>query len=356
MPGKRFTSQNLHQLVLILIFIGLILGIVLPVRASEDEAPWSLRDTVRSLEPCVVWIMAELELEMYSQGSGFIVHEDGYIITNAHVVEGATAILVGWPSQFERSDRPAEIIAIDLGLDLALLKIDGGHLPFIPVSTTDTACLGDAVITLGYPIAEELGLGGLTVTRGILSCIRETEEGDPLLLQTDAAVTLGCSGGPLYDLDTGTVIGIIQGKGMALLEGFNFAVPSDVIYEFSQTDPEDGLDNAIVELDRAGTSHVRTSSMRILDYFDRALSAREELEWNDALTNFLAASLLDGEDPEVAFGVAESYAGLEQPEQALEWLERAFELGYTDFDGALDSDGFTEYSEDDRFVDLVETF
>jgi hypothetical protein len=272
------------------------------------------------------------------------------------VVAGADEVVVGWPDRFNRSEQAAEIISLDIDADLALIRITGVHLPTVPFDTEGSACLGDAVITLGYPVGEELGLGGLTVTRGILSCLRRDLDGEVVLLQTDAAVTLGCSGGPLYDLDTGMVIGIIQGKGLLLLEGFNFAIPAQRVCEFAGTEVGDGIEAAV---DRLSLAHDAGWSMpceRSLDIFESALRARAELEWGEALSNFLAATRLDEEDPSAAYGVAESYAALERDDEALVWLERAFELGFSDFDGALDADGFENFREDDRFIELVQSF
>ncbi len=356
MPKKRISPNFMHQFVLVLIILGLIIGTALPVRGDENDSSWSLSDVIRTIEPSVVWVIADMGMGQWSQGSGIIVREDGYILTNAHVVIGANDIVVGWPDRFNRSEQLAEIIALDIDADLALIRIPGVHLPTVPFDITGSASLGDAVITLGYPVGEELGLGGLTVTQGILSCIRRDADGEVVLLQTDAAVTLGCSGGPLYDLDTGSVIGVVQGKGMLLLEGFNFAIPSQRVSEFAGTEVEDGIDGAIDALSRSYDAGLSMPCERALDIFDAAIRARDQDEWGEALSNFLAASRLDEEDPSAAFGVAESYAALVRPDQALQWLERAFELGFTDFEGALDADGFEEFRDDDRFVELVQSF
>lgn len=356
MPGSRPSSQLVHQVILAIIILGLILGTTLPVRGSQADEPWSLRDVIRQLEPSVVWILADMGNDLWSQGSGFIVHGDGYILTNAHVVMGADEILVGWPDRFDRSEKSAELVSSDADLDLALLYVEGVHLPTIPLDAKCSASLGDAVVTLGYPAGEELGLNGLTVTRGILSSVRRSGDGQIELFQTDAAVTLGCSGGPLYDLDTGTVIGIIQGKGMLLLEGFNFAIPAERFFEFAGTSPADGIPAAISGLGGFSEPAFSTPCVRALDIFSTGLEARERCMWGEALSNFMAASRLYEEDPQAAYSVAESYAALDQAGQALRWLERAFELGYCDFDGALLSDGFDEFRDDARFVELVQSF
>ncbi len=357
MPGAKHSKPNIYQMLLMLIIACLIIGIALPARSDTVDETWSLRDIVRTLEPSVVWVMADKGRDNWMQGSGFVVHESGCIITNAHVVDGARDIIVGWPDRFNRSEKIAEILAIDTNLDLALLKIEGGHLPVLPIMSSSEAGLGDAVITLGYPVGDELGLGGLTVTRGILSSLRRVSPDDDVqLLQTDAAITLGCSGGPLYDLDTGSVIGIIQGKGMMLLEGFNFAIPSDKLLEFADTYPGDEIMEAIASLAGLYEPDISIPCDRSLDVWTLADAARDSNSWSEALGNFLAAERLDDEDPMTAYGIAESYAALDRPTPALQWLERAFELGFCDFDGALESDGFDSFEDDSRFVDLVQSF
>jgi len=327
----------------------------LPSRGHDLADGWSLRDVVRELEPSVVWIFADLGNGDLSQGSGFVIHEDGYIVTNAHVVEGAREIIVGWPNRFNRSEQVAEIVAIDSSYDLAVLHIDCVHLPALPYDTENSACLGDAVVSLGYPAGTSLGLGDLTVTRGVVSALRNDDSGNLALIQTDAVVTLGCSGGPLYNVDTGTVVGVVEGMGMLVLEGFNFAIPATKLFEFVGTDPDDGVES-VIAIVSSGDVDFSHPGQRSLSLYESALSARERAEWGEALSNFLAASRLADEDPQVAYGVAESYAALLRPGESLRWLERAFEFGYSDFNGALDSDGFEAYEDDERFVELVQSF
>ena len=338
-----------------MILLALVICAAAPSEGYVLNERWSLRDIVREIEPSVVWIYADLGNGELSQGSGFVIHEDGYIVTNAHVIEGASMVIVGWPNRFNRSEQIAEVVATDSAYDLAILHIDCVHLSAIPFDNAGSACLGDAVVALGYPAGTSLGLGDLTVTRGVVSALRRDETGDVALIQTDAVVTLGCSGGPLYDIDTGSVIGIVEGMGMLVLEGFNFAIPSSKLFDFAGTDANDGMDSVIgaVRNVDADFSH---PGLRSLSLYESALSARERAAWGEALSSFLAADRIDGEDPQVAYGVAESYAALLRPRESLRWLERAFELGYSDFDNALDSDGFAVYEEDDRFVELVQSF
>lgn len=358
MTVKHPTATEICQWVVIMILALLILGTSTPARSAPllTGTSWGLRDIIRELEPAVVWIVAQVDTDEWSQGTGFIIDENGYLLTSAHVVDGAREIIVGWPDRYERSEVPAEIIAVNIELDLALLKIEGAHLPILPVDMSIQPFLGDAVITLGYPAGEELGLGGMSVTRGIISSFRSDEDGDVRAIQTDAAITLGCSGGPLFDLDTGTVVGVVQGKGMFLLEGFNFAVPVGHVFEFAGSPPELGIRTAVAALDSADPDNYSHPVMRSLEAYSAGLHASGQADWGEALSHFLLANRLDSEDPLAAYSTAESYAALQRPRLALHWLQRAFELGFSDFDNALDGQGFESVRNDDRFIELVENF
>ena len=356
MTDVRTSHYRIHRGIVVLILATLILAASTSARAGASDDIGSLRDVVRGLESAVVWIVAQINDDEWAQGTGFIIDENGYIVTNAHVVAGSKAIVVGWPDRFARSEKIAEVVAMDEDLDLALLHIDAAHLPTINVDPSSPPHVGDAVISLGYPAGEDLGLGNLTVTRGIISCIRAAAEDSLELIQTDAAVTLGCSGGPLYDLDTGTVVGVIQGKGMFLLEGFNFAIPVERFFDFAGSPPELGLSAAMERFEGGVDPDFSFPSTRSIQSYNQGLLARGSADWGEALSHFLAATRLDEEDPLAAYSAAESYAALHQPRQALRWLEKAFELGFSDFDGALDRSGFQGVKHDRRFVELVESF
>lgn len=164
-----------------------------------------------------------------SSGSGFIVSTDGYILTNHHVVEGARRLVVtlGDGSRYD-----AKLVGTDPLLDLALLKIDPGGkaLPALPLGDSDRLEVGEWVIAIGNPVELEN-----TVTVGVVSGKgRQLEVGslDPALarlIQTDAAINFGNSGGPLLDA-AGTVVGIntaiLRGRVLSpLVEGIGFAIP-----------------------------------------------------------------------------------------------------------------------------------
>ncbi len=153
-------------------------------------------------------------------GSGFIISADGYIMTNAHVVEGASDVYV---TLTDKREFKAKIIGSDTRTDVALLKIDGNSLPRLMIGDSDKIRAGEWVLAIGSPFGLEN-----TVTAGIISA-KARDTGDYLpLIQTDVAVNPGNSGGPLINLK-GEVIGInsqIYSRSGGFM-GISFAVPID---------------------------------------------------------------------------------------------------------------------------------
>ena len=142
------------------------------------------------------------EQHMEGQGSGFIVSEEGYILTNNHVVDGADKVTVRLD---DGRDFDAKVVGTDPHTDVAVIKIDGHDLPTLPLGDSDQLEVGEWVLALGNPF----GLSN-TLTAGIVSAkgrsrIGITDYED--FIQTDAAINPGNSGGPLIDLD-GRVVGI----------------------------------------------------------------------------------------------------------------------------------------------------
>src|ERR671916_399343 len=160
-------------------------------------------------------------------GSGFVVDEDGTIVTNAHVVEGASSVQVGFEEGGDLVD--AEVKGVDDDTDLAVLKIDpqGQELTVLPLGDSADAEVGDPVVAIGNPFGLQR-----TVTTGIVSALQrqvDAPTGFPIddVIQTDASINPGNSGGPLLDAQ-GRVIGInsqIATGGSRGSVGIGFAVP-----------------------------------------------------------------------------------------------------------------------------------
>ena len=163
--------------------------------------------------------------EAVSYGSGFIL-KNNYILTNYHVVEDATEVIV---SLSDRREYVAEIIGVDQLSDLAVLKVDGDNLPVVRVGDSDELKVGDWVVAIGSPFSFDF-----SVTAGIVSAkgrsIQNNNIGNYVpFLQTDVAINPGNSGGPLFDLD-GNVIGInsqIYSRSGGY-QGLAFAIPINV--------------------------------------------------------------------------------------------------------------------------------
>ena len=155
-------------------------------------------------------------------GSGFIVDADGHILTNAHVVSGASSLTVLLDDGTELS---ARALALDSRRDIALLKIDPDGHTLAPLPFADSAREGEEVIALGYPIDPN---GALTVTKGVVSSLRDFG-GAASYIQTDAAINPGNSGGPLLNRN-GEVVGmntrIVRDLDGMDVEGIGFAIRS----------------------------------------------------------------------------------------------------------------------------------
>ncbi len=153
-------------------------------------------------------------------GSGFIVSADGYVMTNAHVIDGADDVYV---TLTDKREYKAKLIGADKRTDVALVKIEGGNLPRLPIGDSSKLRAGEWVIAIGSPF----GLDN-TVTAGIVSA-KARDTGDYLqLIQTDVAVNPGNSGGPLINM-RGEVVGInsqIYSRSGGYM-GISFAVPID---------------------------------------------------------------------------------------------------------------------------------
>lgn len=173
--------------------------------------------------------------ERQSLGSGFIISADGYILTNAHVVEGADEIIVRLA---DRRELEAELIGADSQTDVALLKVEAEDLPTLAIGDSDDLKVGEWVAAIGSPFGFEH-----SVTAGIISAINRTLPRDAYVpfIQTDVAINPGNSGGPLFNLD-GEVVGInaqIFTRSGGFM-GLSFAIPINVAMGVADQIRDDG--------------------------------------------------------------------------------------------------------------------
>ena len=158
-------------------------------------------------------------------GSGVIYSEDGYIITNNHVIEDASTIEV---TLYDGSSYDATLVASDEQTDLAVIKIDQKGLTPVTIGTMDNLNVGDLVVAIGNPLGTLSG----TATEGIISALEReiTLDGKTMtLIQTSASINPGNSGGGLFD-QFGNLIGIVVAKSSGSdVEGLGFAIPCDKV-------------------------------------------------------------------------------------------------------------------------------
>ena len=180
---------------------------------------------VEHVQPATVRVLTN-----QGSGSGVIISEDGYIVTNNHVLEGAQQFAV----DYARGERiPATLVGRAPEFDLAVLKVDEEVPAVAEWGDSSELPLGDQVIAIGSPLGQYQN----TVTVGILSGANRTLSNIPGLLQTDAAINPGNSGGPLINRD-GQIIGIntlvVRGGGVTPAQGLGFAIPSNLARNIAQ--------------------------------------------------------------------------------------------------------------------------
>ncbi len=200
-----------------------------PVYDENGMRVLTVGEIYKKVAPSVVGVISttDTETQSYSLGSGIIMSEDGFILTNAHVVEDGITFEVILDDKTEYS---AQLIGADRKSDIAILKVDAEGLPAAEFGDSDALEVGDLAVAIGNP--SSLDLAG-TTTSGIISAVdREIvvdSEGNKLrLIQTDAAINPGNSGGPLLNC-YGQVIGINTVKlNSETYEGLCFAIPTNV--------------------------------------------------------------------------------------------------------------------------------
>ena len=199
-----------------------------PARLRGDAL--DVAGVVAHAGPSVVSITVDDGGRRGASGTGVILSSDGEVLTNAHVVQGGRAFRVTLPG--ESQARSADLVGADSSADLALLKVrETRDLPAADLGSSEGVRVGDDVVAIGNALALR---GGPTVTRGIVSALDRTIEGGGAvltgLIQTDASISSGNSGGPLVDA-AGRVVGIntaVAGSGIGTaVENIGFAIAVD---------------------------------------------------------------------------------------------------------------------------------
>jgi serine protease Do len=217
---------------------------------TDIETP--VTEAVEKIGPAVVTVMGIIpgqntvfgrSSDYPVSGSGVIISEQGYILTNNHVIEDTSEVSVIFA---DGNELPAQVMGADVFSDIAVLKVEGRMPAVAPLGNSDALKPGETVIAIGSPLGDFKN----TVTVGVISAtgrsidISENYQMEGLL-QTDAAINQGNSGGPLVNL-AGEVIGINtlivrgSGYGSAVAEGLGFAIPANTVQALSQQLIENG--------------------------------------------------------------------------------------------------------------------
>lgn len=210
--------------------------VALSVKTLPLEKKMTPAEIYKKYADAVVSIRSEKPVEegvegartIVSHGSGFIATANGYVVTNHHVIEGAEKIAVSLRNGevFE-----ARLCGSTKDNDIALLKIDGDNLPYVSVGRSSTLMVGEQIAAIGNPLGEL----AYSMTVGYVSALdRKINAGGARInmLQTDAPINSGNSGGPVFDMG-GKVIGVVSAKysgrsnSGAYIEGLGFAIPID---------------------------------------------------------------------------------------------------------------------------------
>jgi serine protease Do len=212
---------------------------------SGDKKALSTTEIASKVGPATVSVIAEVSYGSTdgqnqvaeASGSGFIVSADGYIVTNNHVIDGASTVQVVVAG--EKDPITAKVVGTDATTDIAVLKIDRTNLAYVTLGDSDSLQVGELAVAIGNPFGELAG----SVTVGVISALdREITINDSTynLLQTDASINEGNSGGPLVN-SYGEVVGVTNAK-VSEGEGIGFAIPINDV----KTVIEDLINNGFV--------------------------------------------------------------------------------------------------------------
>ena len=212
-------------LLCIAMLVGVLVWYGVTGRGKKISGPLSTSEIAEIISPSTVLIYTKHRDGSYSAGTGFFIESNGYIATNYHVVENGSEYEV---TLYSAKTVTAKLVGTNKANDLAVLKINGNRYPTVTVGNSDAVKVGDTAIVVGHPSG---AWGAWTTTQGIISSVdRQTTIENKIhkVLQTDAAVNPGNSGGPLCN-DRGEVIGVVTqillDQDGTRNEGFGMAIP-----------------------------------------------------------------------------------------------------------------------------------
>jgi tetratricopeptide (TPR) repeat protein len=257
----------------------------------------------RESGPSVVVVVAiDREGRSMSQGSGFIVREDGAVVTNYHVISRATDIKVKMGPKLLDIEG---VLYVDLENDLALLKVEGKGFPFVRMGDANGLLVGERVYVIGSPQGLEN-----TISEGILSGIREISS-KKRILQMTAPISPGSSGGPVFNAK-GEVVGVAT----FLIEenqNLNFALPINLIA------PGLSKKDLVSPRDACQVDFTQTSAC----YFNQGVAYGTLGEYNRAAEALTKALTIDPKKVEIYVGLGAIYANLGRYQEALDMLTEA---------------------------------
>jgi S1-C subfamily serine protease len=239
-------------------------------------------------------------------GSGFVIQQNGYILTNYHVIKNATRMTVTVPGHDAVS---ARLVASDREKDLAILQVSARNLTALPIASSEAVQVLDSITVLGYPLPGELGTA-LSASDGKVNAVREGRTTGTRLFQIDANVNPGNSGGPLLN-NHGEVVGIVVAKinslqyakeNGTLPERINFAIPINeaqellrkVIPNFTTSNRQEVLTDQQVFQSAKGST-----VLIVADQAETERSTYAESEGNGSLARFIAEFVRAGESSSV---------------------------------------------------------
>ena len=224
-------------------------------------------------------------------GSGFILTDDGYVITNHHVIENSDSITV---SLYDGTAYEAELIGYDAGNDIAVLKVEAEGLTPVVIGDSENLNVGDSVIAIGNPLGELT----FSLTSGAVSALdREITLSNSVtmeLIQTDCAINSGNSGGALFNL-YGEVVGVTNAKysgsgGGASIDNIGFAIPVNHVKDIIKSIIENGyitkpyIGVSVAEVSRETQSYGLPKGAAVRDVAEDGPAAAAGLEENDIIT------------------------------------------------------------------------